>query len=136
MQDKHTAVADSYTLSSADGPPIFTLACCNALQSLELSIRAQPLDWQAIWHVVATISADSNRALGDMTLVLRERQLLFAEDIWRLISPSVLSSTYATLSRLKDRGCFQHFILQEVARGGWRNKTEVFPDLIQSYARS
>ncbi|EKM54823.1 uncharacterized protein PHACADRAFT_258948 [Phanerochaete carnosa HHB-10118-sp] len=57
------------------------MSCCNALQLLELSVQAMSLLWQDIWTIVASISASSNRALEDMTLVLRERQRLDAKNV-------------------------------------------------------
>lgn len=57
----------------ANGPAFFDVSCCQLLRSLTMSVKAEALDWMAIWRIVGTISPQSNVELEDITLRLRKK---------------------------------------------------------------
>ncbi|GJE92562.1 hypothetical protein PsYK624_087170 [Phanerochaete sordida] len=113
---------------------IVSLACCIALRTLEISVQAAPRDWRTVWQIIATISAETNVALEDLTLVLRERGQVVSQDMWALSNRDVLSSVLSTLARLNVHGAFKRFLLKKTASEGWSSEEEVFPDALQSHA--
>lgn len=125
--------------SGVDIPPAMSLACCTALRRLELAVRRTILDWQRAWCILATLSADTCRALEDVTIEVRTPGFdprVYPEDLWRAADPAVLRATYETLVLLSRTGRFRRLAIRETsATHPPRCDNDVFPGVLQRYIR-